>query len=149
MIFDRSLNNNLADISLRYDSVSGKPQWKERGADTWNPFSTGYSNVVKNYTHVSTDIPGVASTTVKVPTGVTSCLVVGTTYSYNNDANVGVSLSISGTKSYTSLLPTYHPSYQSGVVAIWKCEVTPGSTLTVTGRNEYYGAITTIAALLY
>lgn len=36
----KELNSNLTDISLRYDSVSGKPQWKERGADTWQNFSS-------------------------------------------------------------------------------------------------------------
>lgn len=34
------LNTNLIDISFRYDSESGKPQWKERGADTWINFSS-------------------------------------------------------------------------------------------------------------
>ena len=33
------LDNAVSNIDLRVDSVSGKPQWKERGADTWQNFS--------------------------------------------------------------------------------------------------------------
>lgn len=40
-----SLTENLNDISLRYNTTSSRPEWKERGADTWNPFNTGVNFV--------------------------------------------------------------------------------------------------------
>lgn len=35
------LDSAVDNIDLRVDSVSGKPQWKERGADTWQNFNSG------------------------------------------------------------------------------------------------------------
>lgn len=41
----RALNTNLTqslvDIELKYDSTTDKPMYRERGADTWLPFSSG------------------------------------------------------------------------------------------------------------
>lgn len=34
--------NKVADnIDIKYNSDTGKPEWRERGADTFNPFSSG------------------------------------------------------------------------------------------------------------
>lgn len=41
-----SLTENLNDISLRYNTTSSRPEWKERGADTWNPFSSGFPKYI-------------------------------------------------------------------------------------------------------
>lgn len=36
-----SLLTNLDDISVRYNDTTAKPEYKQRGADTWLPFSGG------------------------------------------------------------------------------------------------------------
>lgn len=38
-----NLNSSLRDIDLRYNATDAVPEWKERGADTWRPFSSGPS----------------------------------------------------------------------------------------------------------
>ena len=35
------LNSSLDDIDIRYNAVSGKPEWRERGAGTFVPFDSG------------------------------------------------------------------------------------------------------------
>ena len=41
-----NLTQSLQDIELKYDTVTDKPMYRERGADTWLPFSGGgyYAN---------------------------------------------------------------------------------------------------------
>ena len=36
----KKLNDSLGGLDIRYNSETGKPEWKERGADTFNPFSS-------------------------------------------------------------------------------------------------------------
>lgn len=38
-----NLTESFGGLSIRFNSETGKPEWKERGADTFNPFS-GNSN---------------------------------------------------------------------------------------------------------
>lgn len=40
------LNNRLDDIDIRYNSTSGKPEWRERGAGSFVPFD---ASVVKGF----------------------------------------------------------------------------------------------------
>lgn len=44
-----SLTENLDDISLRCNPTSSMPEWKKRGADTWNPFNSGYGIFTANF----------------------------------------------------------------------------------------------------
>lgn len=34
-----ALNESLGGLDIRFNSETGKPEWKERGADSFNPFS--------------------------------------------------------------------------------------------------------------
>lgn len=34
----KKLNDSFGGLDIRYNSETGKPEWKERGADTFNPF---------------------------------------------------------------------------------------------------------------
>lgn len=43
-----SLLTNLDDISVRYNGTTGKPEYKQRGADTFIPFSGGKITVKLN-----------------------------------------------------------------------------------------------------
>ena len=36
-----ALNSSLGGLDIRFNSETGKPEWKERGADSFNPFSCG------------------------------------------------------------------------------------------------------------
>jgi len=55
------LNSSLDDIDIRYNAVSGKPEWRERGAGSFVPFSSSpiksmivlsYIDESPNYRHV-------------------------------------------------------------------------------------------------
>lgn len=41
-----ALNSSLDDIDIRYNSTTGKPEWRERGADSFVPFESG---MIKEY----------------------------------------------------------------------------------------------------
>ena len=43
-----NLNSSLDDIDIRYNAVSGKPEWRERGADAYVPFSSDIMFVVSS-----------------------------------------------------------------------------------------------------
>lgn len=47
------LNSSLDDIDIRYNATSGKPEWRERGAGSFVPFSSG---VVKSMVICSSPI---------------------------------------------------------------------------------------------
>ena len=52
------ITDALQDIDLRYDPTTQEPQWKRRGADTWNPFSGGGSTFAKaTVTHSGPALP--------------------------------------------------------------------------------------------
>ena len=40
-----NLTQSLVDIELKYDSTTDKPMYRERGADTWLPFSGGSAEI--------------------------------------------------------------------------------------------------------
>ena len=43
------LTDSLSDIDVRYNPETDKPEWKERGADTYRPFPSGVDvKIVKN-----------------------------------------------------------------------------------------------------
>lgn len=46
--FHSLLNSSLDDIDIRYNAVSGKPEWRERGADAYVPFSSDIMFVVSS-----------------------------------------------------------------------------------------------------
>lgn len=36
-------------MPIRVNSVTNKPEWKDVGADTWNPFSSGESHLLREW----------------------------------------------------------------------------------------------------
>ena len=38
---DEKINTEIQNIDIRYNDEIAKPEWKQRGADTWTPFSSG------------------------------------------------------------------------------------------------------------
>ena len=78
------LNSN---VPLDFKAESGKPFWKIRGADTWNPFKSVSSYDVFQYTAS----PGINSGSgyVVAYTAETECKIVFncTTSTWNNTSN--------------------------------------------------------------
>ena len=43
-----ALNSSLGGLDIRFNAETGKPEWKERGADTFNPLSSGNFTITVN-----------------------------------------------------------------------------------------------------
>lgn len=62
---------------MKYDSVSGKPMWRERGADTFHPFKSGVDRTI--LATQSRDIAGTQATVIDyTATEDIECCVIST-----------------------------------------------------------------------
>ena len=75
-----NLTQSLVDIELKYDSTTDKPMYRERGADTWLPFSSDLKKVT-----TTTSLQGNTQKTITIE-GLTSIrmarVVFQNTYGY-------------------------------------------------------------------
>lgn len=72
------INKVANDIDIRYNNETGLPEWKERGADTFNPFSSGSS--IEDYTKEET----IRANTYTCNKDYGDSIVIVNTYQYDD-----------------------------------------------------------------
>ena len=99
------VSSSLGNLDIRYNTETGKPEWKERGADTFTPFSSGtfYYLGTGNSFDVKTLVPDIDYTSLTVDNfilNLNSCYGFGQC-NVSKETAKSASKTVTPTKTYT------------------------------------------------